>query len=75
MDNIDYIGAGYNIFLGSPRFTTSLDPGFSSAEIFAISYDGNRKTGDWRYLVPDNIDIKSEYACSLSYTSTTITGE
>lgn len=28
-----------------------------------------------RYLVPDNIDIKSEFSCSLSFQSTTITGE
>ena len=42
MNNIDYIASGYNIYYGDPHSETSLDPGFTTHNIFDLSYDKKR---------------------------------
>ena len=36
MNNIDYLGLGYNVFKGNPL--ENVDPGFSEQSIFELTY-------------------------------------
>ena len=75
MLNIDYLSQGYNIFKGNPNSFETFDEGFSRNQIFQVSYDQAKVSGDGRYSIPDAMDIRQEQTCFLSFDSATITGE
>ena len=72
MTNIGYLFRGYNILQGNPVDPDkAFDPGFR-AKIFKATYNGNRKTDDERYRIPDNVDITGKLSCSTSFSSETV---
>jgi hypothetical protein len=62
--NIDFLGAGYDVFLGNPR-SKSRDPGFRG-EILALSYAKETSSGDGKWLIPDNVRFLEELSCSYN---------
>ena len=75
MPNIGYLFMGYDIISGNPMPTESIvDPGFRE-KIFKASYAHERETDDRRYTIPDHIDLNSEVACQIDFTSETIETE
>ena len=71
MNNIGYLFRGYSIIEGNPLDPRRFDPGFKT-KIFKATYNGDRSTSDRRYKIPDNVDITSKTACSLSFSSETV---
>ena len=71
MNNIGYLLKGYSIIEGNPLDPKRFDPGFKT-KIFKTTYNGDRSTSDRRYKIPDNVDITSKTACSLSFSSETV---
>jgi hypothetical protein len=83
LKNIGYAGAGYNLFYGNPHPTESgVDPGFTDhagQPIFDLQYTFDSRgvpqvaTVDQESALPNNIIVKSEVGCKMSFTSTVTT--
>lgn len=75
LPNIDYLGAGYNIFLGNPRCTDGIDPGFvDTGKVLQLNYDDGRMTDDQRYIIPDHTRAKGAAVCESEFESEEIYG-
>eukprot|EP00347_Sterkiella_histriomuscorum_P003284 403364875 len=65
--NIDYLAAGYNIFLGDPRSPHGIDPGFTNN--FLFDFENQTLNGDKKYSIPHGVTVLSEFSCEASYSS------
>lgn len=75
MTNIGYLFKGYNMLEGNPTDPDrAFDPGFRT-KIFEATYDKNRQTDDYRYKIPDNVDIVGKESCSAAFSAETVMTE
>lgn len=70
--NIEYLGAGYNIFFANPHSTDGQDPGYRNWGVFDFEYDADVQkslTVDKNWIFPKGVRYNSYQACSMSYSS------
>ena len=56
LPNIDFLGAGYDVFRGDPR-SRSQDPGFKTKKVLALNYKTQKSSADGNWVLPDNVDF------------------
>ncbi|XP_004363372.1 hypothetical protein CAOG_03644 [Capsaspora owczarzaki ATCC 30864] len=60
LQNIAYLGRGYDVVRGNPQSTgTEVDPGIR-ASIMVLEHAERRMTADGKFYVPDNVDVIME---------------
>lgn len=72
VNNIEYLGAGYNIIFGNPLSTREIDPGYKDFNAFEYHYQDSildSLTTDADYFVPDHVNLKTKTACDISFSS------
>ena len=69
--NVGYLGSTYNIFKGNPESTKGLDPGFTLRNVYSLTYEQGRETGDHRYSIPDFTNITQSGTCNFQFDSST----
>ena len=65
LPNIDFLGAGYDVFLGNPR-SRSRDPGFRTNKVLALSYSRETLSADGSWLIPDDVQFLQELSCGVN---------
>jgi hypothetical protein len=80
--NLGYIGKGYNLIYAHPAPSRSgIDPGytrFGGAVIFDLVYGPSerpKETADGRHEIPVSLEVVSEHACSLGFSSVVLEDE
>eukprot|EP01040_Poterioochromonas_malhamensis_P015989 gene15989-18032_t len=75
---IGAVGSGYDPYYGNPRCTNptqGLDPGFRTSIYNVSIYTGKQATPDWRYWVPDGLDVKEcGTYCTASFNTAVMAG-
>ena len=54
LPNIDFLGAGYDVYLGNPR-SMSRDPGFKTQRVLALNYETQNPSADGNWILPDEV--------------------
>ena len=68
LNNIGYLGSGYDVIFANPHPTeskASIDPGYRN-HIFDLSYCGEL-TADHRYQVPENVTVRKQVSGQLHF--------
>ena len=76
--NIGYLGAGYDIFFGSPQpisaATDGPDPGFRHSVFDVTAYTEHQTTADGSFSVPDGVEVVSCNRCSIDFVTEVVRG-
>lgn len=69
---IDFLGRGYNIFLGNPKSDrVGGDMGFQY-KVFQTDSSEEKTSSDWQFVVPKNVEVYSRTTCSLTFSSSQV---
>ncbi|EGR34750.1 MAC/Perforin domain protein, partial [Ichthyophthirius multifiliis] len=76
IDNISFLGQGYNIYFGNPKCSNGLDPGFRNFGVAAFEYNPNpyfSLSRDYSMYVPKGFIATHQQSCTISFSSKTVT--